>query len=158
VSYVIGQLSGILIAIIMLRTRSFGRLVPYTLIIGNVVGFGYYLPKAGLAVSAFSGVVLWVWYIAITRSFSNLGRSKDATTDRGAEGAASRTAPAAQGDRPGSGTSPWRAQDGCSRMRVDRGRAGHYWSCRRRYRMSRIPDFPCRGEAVCTLSTDLGKP
>jgi hypothetical protein len=52
VSYVIGQLSGILIAIIMLRTRSFGRLVPYTLIIGNVVGFGYYLPKVGLAVSA----------------------------------------------------------------------------------------------------------
>jgi Domain of unknown function (DUF4386) len=86
VSYVVGQLSGILIAIIMLRTRSFGRLVPYTLIIGNVVGFGYYLPKVGLAVSASSGVVLWVWYIAIARSFLNLGRSKDAATDRGAEG------------------------------------------------------------------------
>ena len=41
VSYAIGQLSGILIAIIMLRTRSFGRLLPSTLIIGNVVGFGY---------------------------------------------------------------------------------------------------------------------
>jgi hypothetical protein len=60
VSYVVGQLSGILIAIIMLQTTSFGRLVPYTLIIGNVVGFGYYLPKVGLAISAFSGVVLWV--------------------------------------------------------------------------------------------------
>jgi hypothetical protein len=86
VSYAIGQLSGILIAIIMLRTRSFGRLVPYTLIIGNVVGFGYCLPKVGLAVSAFSGVVLWAWYIAITRSFLKLGRSRNAATDRGAEG------------------------------------------------------------------------
>jgi hypothetical protein len=64
VSYVVGQLAGILIGIVMLRTRLFGRLVPYVLIIGNVVGFGYYLPKIGLAVSAFSGVVLWVWYIA----------------------------------------------------------------------------------------------
>ena len=85
VSYVVGQLSGILIAIIMLRTRSFGRLVPYALIIGNVVGFGYYLPRVGLAVSAFSGVVLWVWYIAITRSFLKLGRNRDSATDRGSE-------------------------------------------------------------------------
>ena len=85
-SYVVGQLSGILIAIIMLRTTSFGRLVPYTLIIGNVVGFGYYLPKVGLAISAFSGVVLWVWYIAITRRCLKLGRNRDAATDRAAEG------------------------------------------------------------------------
>ena len=85
VSYVVGQLSGILIAIIMLQTRSFGRLVPYALIIGNVVGFGYYLPRVGLAVSAFSGVVLWVWYIAITRSFLKLGRNRDSATDRGSE-------------------------------------------------------------------------
>lgn len=85
-SYAVGQFSGILIAVIMLRTRSFGRLVPYTLIIGNVVGFGYYLPKVGLAVAAFSEVVLWAWYIAITRSFLNFGRSKDAATDPRAEG------------------------------------------------------------------------
>jgi F0F1-type ATP synthase assembly protein I len=60
VSYVVGQLVGILIGVVMLRTRLFGRLVPYALIVGNVVGFGYYLPKVGLAISAFSGVVLWV--------------------------------------------------------------------------------------------------
>jgi hypothetical protein len=41
VSYVVGQLTGILIGIVMLRTSSFGRLVPYALIIGNVVGFGH---------------------------------------------------------------------------------------------------------------------
>jgi hypothetical protein len=44
-----------------------------------------YLPKVGLAVSAFSGVVLWVWYIAITRSFLKLGRSRNVSIDRGAQ-------------------------------------------------------------------------
>jgi Domain of unknown function (DUF4386) len=75
VSYVVGQLAGILIGIVMLQTSAFGRLVPYALIIGNVVGFGYYLPKIGLAISALSGVVLWVWYMGITRSFIKLARS-----------------------------------------------------------------------------------
>jgi hypothetical protein len=36
--------------------------------------FGYYLPTVGLAISAFSGVVLWVWYLLITRRFLRLGR------------------------------------------------------------------------------------
>jgi hypothetical protein len=55
------------------------------LIVGSVVGFGYYLPKIGLAVSAFSGVVLWVCYIAITRSFLKLGRSTRESLGRGLE-------------------------------------------------------------------------
>jgi hypothetical protein len=55
------------------------------LIVGSVVGFGYYLPKVGLAVSAISGVVLWIWYIAITRSFLKLGRSTRERLGRGLE-------------------------------------------------------------------------
>ena len=74
VGYIVGQLAGIVVGIVMLRGNLFGRAVPATLIIGNVLGFGYYLPTVGLAVSAFSGVVLWVWYILITRSFLRLGR------------------------------------------------------------------------------------
>jgi hypothetical protein len=53
--------------------------------LGNVVGFGYYLPKVGLAVSAISGVLLWIWYIAIRRSFLKLGRSTGKRLGRGLE-------------------------------------------------------------------------
>ena len=76
VSYVLGQLAGIVFGLVMLRSNLFGRAVPYTMIIGNVVGFGYYLPTVGLAISALSGVVLGVWYILIARRFFRLGRSR----------------------------------------------------------------------------------
>ncbi|HSJ45550.1 MAG TPA: hypothetical protein VK923_12775 [Euzebyales bacterium] len=75
VSYVVGQVAGIVIGLVMLRTDRFGKAVPYALIIGNVVGFGYYLPTVGLALSAFAGVILWVWYLLIARRFFQLGRA-----------------------------------------------------------------------------------
>jgi hypothetical protein len=75
VGYVVGQLAGIMLAMVMLRSNRFGRAVPYALILGNVVGFGYYLPTVGLAVSACSGVVLWAWYVLVARRFFWLGRS-----------------------------------------------------------------------------------
>jgi hypothetical protein len=75
VGYVVGQLAGIMLGMVMLRGNLFGRAVPYALILGNVVGFGYYLPTVGLAISAFSGVVLWAWYLLVARRFFQLGRS-----------------------------------------------------------------------------------
>jgi hypothetical protein len=82
VAYVVGQIAGILIGLVMLRTTVFGRVVPYTLIIGNLVGFGYYVPVVGLAVSAFSGVILWVWYLLIARRFLRLGSRDDEMSER----------------------------------------------------------------------------
>jgi hypothetical protein len=75
VGYVVGQLAGIMLGMVMLKSNLFGRAVPYALILGNVVGFGYYLPTVGLAISAFSGVVLWAWYLLAARRFFQLGRS-----------------------------------------------------------------------------------
>jgi Domain of unknown function (DUF4386) len=74
VGYVLGQLAGIMIGLVMLRSALFGRAVPYTLIAGNVVGFGLYLPTVGLTVSAFSGLVLWSWYLLVARRFFRLER------------------------------------------------------------------------------------
>lgn len=74
VGYVLGQLAGIMIGLVMLRSRLFGRAVPYTLIAGNVVGFGLYLPTVGLAISAASGLVLWTWYLLIAPRFFRLER------------------------------------------------------------------------------------
>jgi Domain of unknown function (DUF4386) len=74
VGYVLGQLAGIMVGLVMLRSGRFGRAVPYTLIAGNVVGFGLYLPTIGLTISAASGLVLWAWYLLIARTFFRLGR------------------------------------------------------------------------------------
>jgi Domain of unknown function (DUF4386) len=73
VGYVLGQLAGIMIGLVMLRSHRFGRAIPSTLIVGNLVGFGLYLPTVGVAISAFSGLVLWVWYLLLARKFLQLG-------------------------------------------------------------------------------------
>jgi hypothetical protein len=61
------QLAGIMIGLVMLHSHRFGRAIPSTLIVGNVVGFGLYLPSVGVAISAFSGLVLRAWYLLIAR-------------------------------------------------------------------------------------------
>jgi hypothetical protein len=78
VGYVLGQLAGIMIGLVMQRSHRFGRAVPATLIIGNLVGFGLYLPAVGVAISAFSGLVLWAWYVLMARRFLLLGHSEQA--------------------------------------------------------------------------------
>jgi hypothetical protein len=72
VSYVVGQLTGIMVGLVMLRGDRFGRAIPSTLIVGNLIGFGLYLPAVGVAISAFSGLVLWAWYLLIARKFLRL--------------------------------------------------------------------------------------
>jgi hypothetical protein len=57
VAYVIGQLAGIILGVLLLKRDVLGRAVPYTMIAGNAIGFAYYLPKIGLGLSTFSGVV-----------------------------------------------------------------------------------------------------
>lgn len=75
VGYVVGQLAGILVALVALRSGLFGRAIPIAMITGNAVGFGLYVPVVGLGISALAGVVLWVWYLMIGRRFLRLGRS-----------------------------------------------------------------------------------
>ncbi|HEX6207808.1 MAG TPA: hypothetical protein VF058_05545, partial [Actinomycetota bacterium] len=75
VSYVVGQLAGIAIGLVMLRAGSFGRAIPILMIAGNTIGFGYYLPVVGLAISAFSGVVLWAWYVLLGLRLLRMARS-----------------------------------------------------------------------------------
>jgi hypothetical protein len=65
-----------MVGLVMLRGHRFGRAIPATLIIGNLVGFGLYLPAVGVAISAFSGLVLWAWYLLLARRFLLLGRSE----------------------------------------------------------------------------------
>lgn len=77
VAYVVGQIAAILIGMVMLRSRIFGKAAPYTLIGGSALGFGYYLPTVGLAISALAAVGLWAWYILIAPKFFRLARKRD---------------------------------------------------------------------------------
>ncbi len=73
-NYIVGQLAGIILGVVMLRSHLFGRVIAYLMIGGNAVGFGLYLPVIGVALSAGSGIVLWAWYILIARRFLQLGQ------------------------------------------------------------------------------------
>lgn len=75
VSYVIGQVAGVAMGCLMLRSTHFSRPTACALIAGNIVGFGYYLPAVGLVISAFSGIVLWAWFGLVARDFLRLARA-----------------------------------------------------------------------------------
>ena len=75
VNYILAQTAGIIIGAVMLRTTIFSRRIGYLMIGGNALGFGLYVPAVGLALSAFSGVILWVWFILIARRFFQLART-----------------------------------------------------------------------------------
>lgn len=47
------------------------------MIVGNALGYGLYLPVIGLGLSAFSGVILWIWFIIIVRLFLRLAGESD---------------------------------------------------------------------------------
>lgn len=74
VYYFLGQLAGIIFGTVMLRSDIFSRRLAYLMIFGNAFGFLLYVPVVGLALSAFSGVILWFWMIAVARRFVQLAR------------------------------------------------------------------------------------
>jgi len=71
-NYILAQLAGIVIGTVILRGSMFGRTIGWLMIIGNAVGFGLYLPVVGLGMSAFAGVILWVWLVFLARRFFQL--------------------------------------------------------------------------------------
>jgi opacity protein-like surface antigen len=67
-SYNLGQVAGIIISFVMLRSKLFSPVAAYAGIIGNLVGFGLYVPAVGTYISLFSVIGLWIWYILVGRS------------------------------------------------------------------------------------------
>ena len=70
VSYILGSLAGIGISVVMLQ--GFSKVAAYAGILGNVIGFGLYLPMVGIFLGVISGPILWVWYILIGLKFLHL--------------------------------------------------------------------------------------
>ena len=76
VNYILAQLAGIAIGLVILRAGVFSRPLGWLMVIGNAVGFGLYIPVVGLGFSALAGVILWIWMIAMARGFFRIGRDE----------------------------------------------------------------------------------
>jgi hypothetical protein len=63
--YVLASVAGILVGFAMLRTPVFHRAAAYAVIVGNVLGFGLFVPGIGILLSLVSVVILGIWYAAI---------------------------------------------------------------------------------------------
>ncbi len=74
ISYNLGQLAGIIISVVMLREKTFGKVAAWAGILGNLVGWGLYVPEIGIYISLFSVVGLLIWYIQVGRGLIKLGR------------------------------------------------------------------------------------
>lgn len=82
--YVLGSISLLMIAVVMLRSDIFSKPTAYVGIVASLTGLGLYVPKIGVAISILSVVGLWVWYILIARRFFQLG--KGASTEEASRG------------------------------------------------------------------------
>lgn len=71
-SYIIGQLAGIIVSYVMLKSKLFSKTTAYAGIIGNSVGYGLYIPVIGIYISLLSVIGLWVWYVLISRKLFRL--------------------------------------------------------------------------------------
>ena len=75
VSYILGSLTGLILSLVMLKSRTFSRTTAYLRIASSLCDFGLYLPVVGLYISMFSVVFLFIWNILIARRLFQLGRS-----------------------------------------------------------------------------------
>jgi hypothetical protein len=74
VSYILGSITGLLIAAAMLRSGVFSRATAYLRIASSVFDFGLFIPGIGLFVSLLSVVFLLVFNLLIARRLLQLGR------------------------------------------------------------------------------------
>jgi hypothetical protein len=75
--YILGSLAPIMISVVMLQDRYqvFSKSTAYMGILANVIALGLYVPKFGIAISIFSVVFLWIWYLLIARRLFQLSRA-----------------------------------------------------------------------------------
>jgi hypothetical protein len=74
VSYVIGAVAFLIIAVVMLRSNLFSRAAAYLGIAANVIALGLYVPTIGIYISIFSVLFLFIWYILIAQRLLQLAR------------------------------------------------------------------------------------
>jgi hypothetical protein len=78
--YVLSAVGGILLGTALVRAGWPGRAAGWLLLVANLVGLGIFLPGVGIAVSLFSVLLLWVWYLRIGWSLVRMVRRVEART------------------------------------------------------------------------------
>lgn len=76
VGYVLGSIDMILISIVMLRSKIFGKFAAYMGIVSGAVGFGVYVPKVGVFISILSVVGMQIWYVMIALTLLRLCKGR----------------------------------------------------------------------------------
>lgn len=75
ISYLLGSLQGLIISLVMLKSRIFSRATAYVRLGSSVFDFGLYVPVIGTYLSIFSVLFLFVWDIMIARRLFQLAHA-----------------------------------------------------------------------------------
>jgi hypothetical protein len=75
VSYMLGSITGLIIAAVMLRSTIFSKTTAYLRIASSILDFGLFVPTVGLFISLFSVVSLLIFNILIARKLFQLGQA-----------------------------------------------------------------------------------
>jgi hypothetical protein len=76
VSYLLGSLNGVIVSLIMLRSRIFSKATAYVRLGSSLFDFGLYVPVVGTFLSIFSVLFLFVWNIMVARRLFQLARTQ----------------------------------------------------------------------------------
>lgn len=77
VSYILGSITGLMVSVIMLKGRVFGRATAYIRILSSIFDFGIFIPTIGIFISIFSVLFLLIWNILVARRFFQLGQASN---------------------------------------------------------------------------------
>jgi len=78
VSYLLGSIGGLIVAVVMLRTAVFSRTTAYLRIASSMLDFGLFVPVIGLTISLGSVLCLTVFNLLVARRLLQLGRGAPA--------------------------------------------------------------------------------
>lgn len=75
VSYYLGSLNGLIISVILLKSKHFSKSTAYVRIASSVFDFGILVPSIGIYISIFSVVFMMVWNFLIARRLFQLSKT-----------------------------------------------------------------------------------
>jgi len=76
ISYLLGSLNGVIVSLVMLRSRIFSKATAYVRLGSSLFDFGLYVPVIGTFLSIFSVLFLFVWNIMVARRLFQLARAQ----------------------------------------------------------------------------------
>jgi len=77
VSYVLGSISGLILAFVMLKGHVFSRATAYVRIASSLFDFGLFIPGIGTLLSIFAILLLMVWDIMVARRLFQLAHVEE---------------------------------------------------------------------------------